>query len=55
MFSWIAQNLATILICAVLVAIVTAIIISMVKKKKAGRSACSCGCSTCPMSGTCHR
>ena len=57
MLTWIANNLGTIIICAVLIAIVTAIIISMVKKKKQGKSmVCSCGnCKSCPMSGSCHK
>ena len=50
MFQWIISNIWTIIICAVLIAIVSAIIISMVKKKKQGKSlVCSCGnCKTCP-------
>ena len=57
MFQWIASNIWTIIICAVLIAIVTAIIVSMVKKKKQGKSmVCSCGnCKCCPMSGSCHK
>ena len=57
MFAWITNNIGTIIICAVLIAIVTAIIISMVRKKKQGKSmVCSCGsCSSCPMSGSCHK
>ena len=56
MWNWITDNIGTILICLVLIAIVTAIIISMVKKKKAGKSmVCSCGnCKTCQMGGSCH-
>lgn len=56
MLAWITNNIWTIIICAVLIAIVTAIIVSMVKKKKAGKSVvCSCGnCKGCPMSGSCH-
>ncbi len=57
MFAWIAENIWTIIICAVLIAIVTAIIVSMVKKKKQGKSvACNCGnCKNCAMSGACHK
>ena len=42
---------------AVLIAIVTAIIVSMIKKKKQGKSVvCSCGnCKHCAMSGSCHK
>lgn len=54
MLSWLAQNLATIIIGAVLIAIVAAIIVSMVRNKKKGKSSCGCGCADCPMSGSCH-
>ena len=40
MLAWISENLATIIITLVLVAIVTAIIIGMRKDKKAGKSSC---------------
>ena len=56
MFTWIANNIGTIISCLVLIAIVAAIIVSMVKKKKAGKSmVCNCGnCKSCPMGGSCH-
>ena len=49
MFQWIVSNIWTIIICAVLIAIVSAIIISMVKKKKQVKSmVCNCGnCKSC--------
>lgn len=57
MLAWITNNIWTIIICAVLIAVVTAIIVSMVKKKKQGKSVvCNCGnCKSCPMSGSCHK
>ena len=57
MFTWISNNIGTIITCAVLIAIVTAIIVSMIKKKKQGQSVvCSCGnCKHCAMSGSCHK
>ncbi|MDD7035756.1 MAG: FeoB-associated Cys-rich membrane protein [Firmicutes bacterium] len=55
MFNWISENLATIIICAVLAAIVVAIIAGMIRNKKKGKSSCGCGCSSCPMSGSCHK
>lgn len=57
MFNWIANNIGTIIVSLVLIAIVTAIIVSMIKKKKAGKSVvCSCGnCKSCPMGGNCHK
>ena len=54
MLEWIASNIATILICAALVAIVAAVIAGMVRNRKKGVSSCGCGCSDCPMSGSCH-
>ena len=36
MFDWIAQNLGTLLISAVLIAIVTSIIIFLIRQKKRG-------------------
>ncbi len=57
MLPWLSQNIGTIIVCAALIAIVTAIIVNMVKKKKQGKSmVCSCGnCKACPMSGSCHK
>lgn len=55
MLAWIMENLATILISAVLVVIVAAVIAGMVRDKKKGKSSCGCGCSSCAMNGACHR
>lgn len=54
MLAWISQNIATVIICAGLIALVAAIIIGMVQKKKKGVSSCGCGCSNCPMGGSCR-
>ena len=54
MLAWLTENIATIIICAVLIAVVSAIIVSMIKNKKKGKSSCGCGCADCPMSGSCH-
>ena len=53
MLSWLTDNIATIIICAELIAVVAAIVVSMVKNKKKGKSSCGCGCADCPMSGSC--
>ncbi len=55
MLTFIAENLATIIICIALIAVVTAIIVSMVRNKKKGRSSCGCSCGDCPMGGSCHK
>lgn len=54
MFTWISENIATIITCMILIAVVAAIIVSMVRGKKKGKSSCGCGCADCPMSGSCH-
>ncbi len=54
MLAWLTENIATIIICAVLLAVVSAIIVSMIKNKKKGKSSCGCGCANCPMSGSCN-
>ncbi len=56
MLTWITNNIGTIIVCAVLLAIVTAIIIYLVKNKKAGKNSCSCGCGCthCAMKDSCH-
>ena len=55
MFDWIAQNLGTLLISAALIAIVTSIIISLIRQKKRGKSSCGCNCAHCALHGQCHK
>lgn len=57
MLNWISANIGAIIICAVLAAIVIAIIANMIRKKRRGQSmVCNCGsCKACPMSGACHK
>ncbi len=45
--------LPTMLIIAALVAVVVLCIRSILRDRRKGGS-CSCGCSSCPMSGSCH-
>lgn len=55
MLIFLLENLATVLIAAVLLAVLAGIVLFMRKNKKQGKSACSCGCANCPMSGECHK
>ena len=55
MSDWLASNIGTIIVSLILVGIVAAIIVNIVKKKKAGRSSCGCGCENCAMKGACHK
>ncbi|MDE6600996.1 MAG: FeoB-associated Cys-rich membrane protein [Lachnospiraceae bacterium] len=54
MLTWIIGNMATIIISAVLLLVVAAVIISMVRGKRKGKSSCGCGCAGCAMNGACH-
>ena len=54
MLQWIGANLGTILVCLVLLAIITFIILYLVRQKKQGKSSCGCNCAHCAMHGSCH-
>ena len=49
MFSFIADNIGTIVIGLLVAGIVAAIIVKLVRDKRKGKCAgCSCGCAGCP-------
>ena len=54
MFAWLAENLGTIVISAVLLAIVAAIVIYLIRQKKQGKSTCGAGCAHCANAGCCN-
>ena len=54
MFAWLAENLGTIVISAVLLAIVAAIVIYLIRQKKQGKSTCGAGCAHCANACSCH-
>lgn len=54
MIEWISGNIATIIICAVLICAVTTAVVSIIRNKKKAKSSCGGGCSGCPMCGNCH-
>ena len=47
--------MGTAIVGLVLVAVVSAIIISLVKSKKSGKSSCGPSCAHCAMGGKCHK
>ena len=55
MVQWISENLGTILISIGLIATVVAIIRSLIRNKKQGKSSCGANCAHCSMSGSCHK
>lgn len=54
MLTWIMENMATIIISAILLLAVAVSIASMVRSKRKGKSSCGCGCAGCAMNGACH-
>jgi len=53
--NWIINNLGTIIVGAILLAILAGILYSTIKKSgKKGTGGCGCGCSSCPGSSMCH-
>ena len=54
MTAWLAQNLGTILISIVLIALVTVIIRIMIRDKKMGKSTCGGSCASCKMCAACR-
>lgn len=54
MLAFLAENAGTIIVLAILIAVLTAIVVKFIRDKKKGKSLCSCGCAGCPSSSTCH-
>ena len=54
MLHWVSAKLSTIIVSAVLLAIIIAISIYLIRQKKKGRSSCGCNCAHCAMHGQCH-
>ncbi len=55
MLNWLKENWTTLAVVLALVLITALIIVKMIRDRRTGRSSCGCGCSTCPMSGSCQR
>ena len=54
MLHWVTANLSTIIVSAVLLAIIIAISTYLIRRRKKGRSSCGCNCAHCAMHGQCH-
>ena len=54
MFTWIAENIGTILVTLALCAVVIGSVAVMKRDKKNGKSSCGGSCGHCPMGGSCH-
>ena len=53
--TWLMENLGSLLVGALLLAVVAAVVRRMLKDHREGRSSCGSGCASCPMSASCHR
>ena len=54
MLDWLAQNLGTIIITILLIALVALIVKYLVGQKKKGKTSCGCNCAGCAMRNACH-
>lgn len=54
MLNLIENNIATVIICIVLIFVISAVIFSMIRARKKGKG-CGCGCSGCAMKDSCHK
>ncbi len=55
MFAWIIENIATIIVSLILIAIVALIVVKLVSDKKKGKSSCGGNCSLCAGCSSCHK
>ena len=57
MLDFLRENLSTIIIGLIILAVVAGIIVKMIRDKKNGKGSCSCdcGCESCPSSAICHK
>lgn len=54
MAAFFSEYLSTLVIGAIVFAVIVLIIAKMIKDRRKGKSSCGCGCSNCPSSGICH-
>ena len=54
MISWIADNIGTIVVLLVLVLIVAAVVRSMIRDKRCGKSSCGGNCAHCNLCAAGH-
>ena len=55
MLVWITVNLATILVCSVLLVIAALVITYLIRNKKRGKTSCGCSCAGCALHSSCHQ
>ncbi len=48
------MNAPTVIVLLIVISLLALAVFHEVKKRKAGKGGCACGCSGCAMSGVCH-
>ena len=54
MLTFLANNIGTIIVLAVIAVVVALIIVKMRRDKKRGKNSCGADCACCPSSGMCR-
>ena len=55
MLQSLAENAGTIVVTLILAGIVAAVLLTLRRDRRKGKSSCGCGCGSCPMAGACHK
>lgn len=54
MAAWLQIHGGSLVVGLVLLAVVSAIVVHMIRQRRAGQGGCGCGCADCPSKGICH-
>ena len=52
--AFLIENLGSILLCLALTAILSLVLVRLIRRRRSGRPGCGCGCSGCAMRDSCH-
>ena len=55
MLLWLQQNLGTIVVCLILLAVIGLSVGKIIRDRRKGKSTCGCGFAHCAMSGQCGK
>ncbi len=55
LWSFLTKNIATIIGCVILAALVALIVWKLVRDRKRGKRLCGSNCAHCSMAGSCHK
>ncbi|MBO5870114.1 MAG: FeoB-associated Cys-rich membrane protein [Clostridia bacterium] len=53
--NWIIENMATIIVSAIVLGVLSLALYKIIKDKKSGKTSCGCSCSGCAMKEMCHK